>query len=107
VWWIDEEWDDWSRVERIIAGTEAGPDGVDTRFVVANLLFAWRRRFAAGDIGEPAIMPVTITSPAMALLSAPETIGRMEITLSTGETIVVGADVDASALTRVVEALRR
>jgi hypothetical protein len=27
----------WSRVERIIARTEAGPDGVDTRFVVTNL----------------------------------------------------------------------
>jgi Transposase DDE domain group 1 len=27
----------WSRVERIIARTEAGPDGVDTRFIVTNL----------------------------------------------------------------------
>jgi hypothetical protein len=27
----------WSRVERIIARVEAGPDGVDTRFVVTNL----------------------------------------------------------------------
>jgi hypothetical protein len=27
----------WSRVERMIARTEAGPDGVDTRFVVTNL----------------------------------------------------------------------
>lgn len=75
----------------------------------ANLLFTWRRRFAAGDVNEPpAILPVTITStPAMALSSARETIGRMEITLSTGERIVVSADVDASALARVVKALRR
>jgi transposase len=75
----------------------------------ANLLFTWRRRFAVGDTGEPpAILPVTITStPAMALSSAPETIGRMEITLSSGERIMVGADVDASALARVVKALRR
>jgi len=27
----------WSRVERIIARTEAGPDGVDTRFIVTSL----------------------------------------------------------------------
>ena len=27
----------WSRVERIIARVEAGPDGIDTRFVVTNL----------------------------------------------------------------------
>ena len=27
----------WSRVERIIARVEAGPDGVDTRFIVTNL----------------------------------------------------------------------
>ncbi|HEY8125907.1 MULTISPECIES: IS66-like element accessory protein TnpA [Methylocystis] len=75
----------------------------------ANLLFTWRRRFAAGDASEqPAVLPVTITStPAMALSSAPGTIGRMEIMLSMGERIVVGADVDASALARVVKALRR
>src|SRR4029453_18399805 len=27
----------WSRVERIVARVEAGPEGVDTRFVVTNL----------------------------------------------------------------------
>jgi hypothetical protein len=35
-----EFWDgagSWSRVERIVARVEAGPDGVDTRFVVTNL----------------------------------------------------------------------
>src|SRR3954465_6657026 len=34
----------WSRVERIIARVEAGPDGVDTRFVVTNLASGTPRR---------------------------------------------------------------
>lgn len=34
----------WSRVERIIARTEAGPDGVDTRFIVTNLELRNARR---------------------------------------------------------------
>ena len=39
--------------------------------------------------------------------SAAGAAGRMEITLSTGERIVVGADVETAALTRVIKALRR
>jgi hypothetical protein len=34
----------WSRVERIIARVEAGPEGVDTRFVVTNLVGGTPRR---------------------------------------------------------------
>ena len=34
----------WSRVERIIARVEAGPDGIDTRFVVTNLSNGAARR---------------------------------------------------------------
>ena len=34
----------WSRVERIIARVEAGPDGTDTRFVVTNLSNGAARR---------------------------------------------------------------
>jgi hypothetical protein len=34
----------WSRVERIIARVEAGPEGVDTRFVVTNLTSGTPRR---------------------------------------------------------------
>ena len=36
----------WSRVERIIARVEAGPDGTDTRFIVTNL---------AGGAGAPSL----------------------------------------------------
>ncbi|MBG0812448.1 hypothetical protein IY145_24250 [Methylosinus sp. H3A] len=50
-------------------------------------------------------MPVTIVpSEQPALLEA---LGRMEIMLLSGEKIVVGADVEAHALARVIKTLRR
>ena len=75
----------------------------------ANLLFTWRRQFAvSGPTEPPAILPVTIAPTApLAFPAAPEAMGRMEITLSSGEKIVVGADVEAAALARVIKALRR
>jgi transposase len=74
--------------------------------VNANQLFTWRREFRAVAPSEPPeprlIVPVTIApQPALAMG------GRMEITLSGGERIVVGADVEAAALARVVKALSR
>ena len=39
--------------------------------------------------------------------AAPGPVGRMEIVLAAGERILVGADVDAVALARVVKALSR
>jgi transposase len=74
----------------------------------ANLLFTWRRQFAAAETRKPpAILPVTIASPPLALPAAPGATGRMEITLVCGEKIVVGADVETAALARVIKALRR
>ena len=79
----------------------------------ANLLFTWRRQQGAAKMGDsresPQLVPVTITTepvssiPAMAL----EPVGRMEIVLGAGERIIVGADVDAAALARVIKALSR
>ena len=81
--------------------------------VNANLLFTWRRRetrSAASDGLEPLkLLPVTVADEGMAAApiapSAPA--GRMEIALVGGERVVVGADVDAAALARVVKALSR
>jgi transposase len=79
----------------------------------ANLLFTWRRQHArSAAVGgeEPVkLLPVTVAAagtPA-APAAAPEPVGRMEIVLIGGEGIVVGADVDASSLARVVKALSR
>lgn len=74
----------------------------------ANLVFTWRRQFAEAAAAEAqAILPVTIAPPPLALPAAPTATGRIEIMLSSGDRIVVGADVEARALARVIEALRR
>lgn len=76
----------------------------------ANMLFNWRRqaRIAGSASGEAvgfvpaaiAARPATLASPAAA--AGP---GRMEIVLAGGSRVIVGPDVDASALARVVAAL--
>ncbi len=79
----------------------------------ANMLFTWRRRQQACGTAEAEeavkIIPVTVTARALpappALVS--EHPGRTEIVLAAGERIIVGADVDATALLRVVKALSR
>ena len=81
--------------------------------VNANLLFTWRRQeAAAANGGAPPMKLVSVTiaaaeAPTAAPVAAPEPIGRMEIVLSGGERIIVGADVDATALARVVRTLTR
>ena len=78
----------------------------------ANMLFTWRRRERAdvNDVGKTvSIVPVRVvdaTTPT-ATATAPASMGRMEIVLVGGERILVGADVDATALARVVKALGR
>jgi transposase len=79
----------------------------------ANLLFTWRRQGARSAVvrGEEPVklLPVMVAAagtPA-APPAAPEPVGRMEIVLIGGERIVVGSDVDASSLARVVKALSR
>ena len=76
----------------------------------ANQLFAWRRQFGA----EPAapkelapILPVTIAPDTTAEDSDPGSNGQMEILLAEGDRIIVWADVETAALTRVLKALAR
>jgi transposase len=70
-----------------------------------NLLFTWRRkargRQAAEGSGAVELVPVVVTAEAGPSPS------RMEIVLGSGERILVGADVDAGALARIVKALSR
>jgi transposase len=71
----------------------------------ANLLFTWRRQFRRQSnltqTGGVTLVPVSIAQEPSA------STGRMEIVLAGGEHILVGADVDAGALARVVKALSR
>ena len=67
-------------------------------------LFVWRQRLAvAVGRGAPGFVPVVVAEDAAA--TSPEPAGRIEIAL--GPAVVrVGADVDAAALRRVLEAVR-
>jgi len=85
--------------------------------VNANLLFTWRRQRAAMAPAEGVkaleLAPVTVVAERAAPEArdgdgdAARSAGRMEIVLACGERIIVGADVDAAALARVVRALSR
>jgi transposase len=81
--------------------------------VNANLLFSWRRRdarsAASGGVEAVELLPVRVEDERAlaAPVAAPGPVGRMEIVLAAGERILVGADVDAVALARVVKALSR
>ena len=81
--------------------------------VNANLLFTWRRQAGRSNAvggGEPLqLLPVTVVDAGTGTGAAAThgQAGRMEIVLIGGERIVVGADVDASSLARVVKALSR
>ena len=75
-----------------------------------NQLFTWRRQFGV-ELAAPqefaSILPVTIAPDATAEYSAPGSTGQMEIVLADGDRIIVWADVETAALSRVVKALRR
>jgi transposase len=53
------------------------------------------------------ILPVTIARGVAVEGHCPDAVGRMEIVLSGGDRIVVWADVETAALTRVLKALSR
>jgi transposase len=73
----------------------------------ANLLFTWRRQCARDAASVPAFLPVAITASCAPPAKDTATDSRIEIVLGSGDRVLVGADVDALALARVVKALRR
>ena len=73
----------------------------------ANQLFAWRRQFGVEQAAPnefPPILPVTIAPVEYADRGSS---GQMEIVLAGGDRILVWADVETAALSRVLEALAR
>ena len=75
----------------------------------ANQLFTWRRQFGfelgtASDVTT--ILPVTIT-PECEMETGSGGVSQMEIVLAGGDRIIVWADVQTAALTRVLKALVR
>lgn len=81
--------------------------------VNANMVFTWRRAFGAGMSGAcdgaMTFVPAVIgMESGAAVRPAPRTPGgRMEIALAGGHRVIVGADVEAAALARVIEVLAR
>ena len=76
----------------------------------ANLLFTWRRKLGVepSEQNDPmGILPVTIAPELAAEGHCPDAAGQMEIVLSEGDRIIVWADVETAALTRVLKALSR
>lgn len=76
----------------------------------ANQLFTWRRQFGlepATSTDVMTILPMTIESDAAAEHSSSGLTGQMEIVLAGGDRIIVWADVQTTALTRVLKALAR
>jgi transposase len=113
----------WSADEKQVMLAESFAPGASVAQVAqrygvnANLLFTWRRQRAAKAPAESAkaleFAPVTVVAESEARgarggdVDAARLAGRMEIVLAGGERIIVGADVDAAALARVVKALTR
>jgi transposase len=76
----------------------------------ANLLFTWRRKLGV----EPSvrndpmpILPVTVARELTTERDCPDAAGQMEIVLAEGDRILVWADVETAALSRVLKALSR
>jgi transposase len=103
--WSDEE-KAWIVAESRAPATTAA--AVARRYGLhASQLFVWRQQLqqratSAATIGGPAFVPVLVAEDSAA---PAEAAGRMEIAL--GPAVVrVGADVDATALRRVLEVVR-
>jgi transposase len=76
----------------------------------ANLLFTWRRKMGVESSvqNDPMpILPVTIARGLAAERDCPGAAGQMDIVLAEGNRIIVWADVETAALTRVLKALSR
>jgi transposase len=76
----------------------------------ANQLFTWRRQFGfepATATDVTTILPVTIEPDTAVEHSSSGSTGQMEIVLAGGDRIIVWADVETAALTRVLKALSR
>jgi transposase len=107
VWTEDEK-------RRIVAETFA--PGASVSIVArrhdlnANMLFTWRRQVGSTPVMGDTVMfmPAAIApEPALPEASASPLVGRIEIVLAGGDRVIVGADVDAAALARVVKVLSR
>jgi transposase len=107
----------WSMDEKRQIVAETFEDGGSVSIVArrhdlnANMLFTWRRQFSASTAtasAETFIPAVIGPEPTPGFSPAPSApAGRMEIVLACSDRVIVGPDVDAAALARVVKVLSR
>ena len=106
----------WTRDEKRQIVEESLEDGASIAEVArrhelnANLLFTWRRKMGIEPTEQAApmeIVPVTIARGLAGEEHCPDAAGQMEIILAEGERIIVWADVETAALSRVLKALSR
>jgi transposase len=78
------------------------------------LLFSWRRDFREGRLGGadfPDLVPAVVFPdpelPSLPVVGKSVADGRVEIVIGADRRVIVGADVDATALALVLEDLRR
>lgn len=77
-----------------------------------SLLFRWRKAFRQGRLGMPPAIPDLVPAVIVSEDDPDDEdrrvfAGRMEIVAKRGGRVIVGADVDAGALARVLDVLDR
>jgi transposase len=104
----------WSAEEKQQILAEAFEPGASVAAVArrhdlnANMVFTWHRQLgaAAAPAGAMTLVPARITEVAQAAAPTGPSC-RIEIVLSSGHRLIVGADVDTDALARVIKVLAR
>lgn len=70
-----------------------------------GLIYTWRRQMRAGQLAAPSFARVELAEPTSPVPTSSRT-GLIEIALGCGAVVRVDRDVDAAALSRVLEVLR-
>ncbi|EDP64454.1 transposase IS3/IS911 family protein [alpha proteobacterium BAL199] len=103
-------------VEDSLAGDRQASATARRHDVPVSLLFTWRKAYRDGRLGGPTtgspagsrLVPAVLMACAADASAVPSgSGGRMEIVLGDGRRVVIGRDVDAAALTRVLDVLER
>ena len=109
---------EWSPLEKRRIVIEASISGANVSAVARRhgiappLLYRWRKELSVADpTASAAFLPVLIEQAARPLLNpkivSPSAASLIEIILTNGRMVRVGADVDTAALVRIVAALEK
>lgn len=106
----------WSVAEKMrivvesLAGDRQGSATARRYRITNSLLFKWRKAYREGGLGEPKASAGFVPAVIIDEDNLPERVpalsgGLMEIVLAADRRVIVGADVDAAALGRVLGVL--